>query len=148
MISSGVSTLNTTSMLTIPRYTSLLTEWTAGFASPLRRRSKRHIKLVWLIEYSQLLPKPNPCLPCGLGENIQGILDSFHFLVFHPFCISKSLCSPSKTHHWSIYFSSAPLLLLIQTIVDLPVLWGAQAPNGSPCFPFCPLSSFSMQLPE
>lgn len=97
-------------MLTIPRYTSLLTEWTAGFASPLRRRSKRHNKLVWLIEYSQLLPKPNPCLPCGLGENIQGILDSFHFLVFHTFCISESLCSPSKTHHRSIYFSPAPQL--------------------------------------
>lgn len=135
-------------MLTIPRYTSLLTEWTAGFASPLRRRSKRHNKLVWLIEYCQLLPKPNPCLPCGLGENIQGILDSFHFLVFHTFYISESLCSPSKTHHWSIYFSPAPQLLRMQTIVDVPVLWGAQVPNGSPCFLSCPLSSFSMQLSE
>lgn len=136
-------------MLTIPRYTSLLTVWTAGFASPLRRRSKRHNKSVWLTEYSQLLPKPNPCLPCGLGENIlQGILDSFHFLVFHTFCISESLCSPSKTHHWSIYFSPAPQLLRMQTIVDVPVLRGAQAPNGSPCFLSCPLSSFSMQLSE
>lgn len=118
MISSRLSALNTTWWHPNIR---LSYNW---LLAPLRRRTKNHIKLIWLKESSGLLPWPQslsslglrwkpvnhpwftlfPCLPYLLHKKVP--LPSLQSIPLAPLFLSSTIASPDASHHhlsWTLY---------------------------------------------